>query len=174
MKTKFNVSDVRKLMDGFDAQLGVDSSMIPIVSVKRAVDSDTALASYVYQTYTFEAIRFEFTEKCLNVSEDFLFEIVAHEYAHWVRNTERYQGNYSHDEVFAEIVAELGGTCGGAHVPAWLMDEMITSKRYVLRCEHCYGAAREGYQTRCKRVKQAENGEALCPVCGRPMSVHKH
>ena len=116
----FTKEDIKFMLREFDTVMGCDTSKIRVRVVKEIEDG--AIACYRCNRLNGAPIEFVFTKAVCKCSEEFVRDIVAHEYGHYVRNTVRGNINENdlHDEGFIDVVYQLGSV----NVEAELSDEM--------------------------------------------------
>ena len=116
----FKKADIVCMLREFDAMTGCDTSKIR-VRVEKEIDGG-AIACYRCNRLNGAPIEFIFSKAVCKCSEEFLRDIVAHEYGHYVTNTVMGHINEAdlHDEVFIDNVYALGSV----NVEAELSDEM--------------------------------------------------
>ena len=116
----FKKEDIVRMLREFDTMTGNDTSKIR-VRVEKEIDGG-AIACYRCNRLNGAPIEFVFTKAVCKCSEEFVRDIVAHEYGHYVRNT--VMGNINendlHDEGFINAVYALGSV----NVEAELSNEM--------------------------------------------------
>ena len=116
----FTKADITRMLREFDAMTGCDTSNIR-VRVEKEIDGG-AIACYRCNRLNGAPIEFAFSKAVCKCSEEFVRDIVAHEYAHYMTNTVMGHINEAdlHDEVFIDNVYALGSV----NVEAELSDEM--------------------------------------------------
>lgn len=130
-KRTFKLEDVRAIMREFDAETGNDTSAIR-VRIAKDVDGDASvLACYRCNRLNGAPIEFVFTRGVMRCSEEFVRDIVAHEYAHYMTNTVMGHINEAdlHDEVFVDNVYALGSVNVEAHMADDMVAEYIACNR---------------------------------------------
>ena len=125
----FTKDDVRAIMREFDAETGNDTSAIR-VRVEKEIEGG-AIACYRCNRLNGAPIEFVFSKAVCKCSEEFVRDIVAHEYAHYMTNTVMGHINEAdlHDEVFIDNVYALGSVNVEAHMADDMMAEYIACNR---------------------------------------------
>ena len=131
----FTKDDVRAIMREFDVETGNDTSAIRVRIVTEVEGQPDVVAYYACNSITHAPIEFVFTRAMLRCSYEFMWDTIAHEYAHYVTNTVQHHINMDdlHDEVFIDNVYALGSANVSAHIDPIMHEEYMTARNKYRR-----------------------------------------
>lgn len=162
-----NLNDVRKMMERLDNMTGMSGAGLQFKKTR----SSKILGSFVHMTQSRGGVvvkrtpvRFEFSEVILSCNESTLWEIVKHEYAHYMA-TVRFQDNCHHDWRFKECCREIGASADEpTFTNANLEEQSRKMAKYVVTCENC--GSTTTFQRMCNTLRAIDNNDATCTICG--------
>ena len=158
------VHDVKEMMRKLDKITGMNGASIPV----KTSNTTRTLASFVFyncgKVVGIQPVRFEFSKVILSCNEETLWEIVKHEYSHYVANT-RHKDNCHHDYRFKEVCEEIGAS---ANEPTFsnadLRQAQVKMAKYVVTCRGCGSVST--FSRMCNTLRAIDNHNATCCKCG--------
>lgn len=169
------LKDVKRMIQELDEKTGLEGALLSL----EVSNGKKELGSFRFQAYRSyfnneitkcTPIGFRFSKLILSCDQETLFEIVKHEYAHYMA-TVRFNDNCYHDKRFKAMCAEIGAD---ANEPTFtnksVKEQSIKMAKYTLTCESCGHVFT--YSRKCSTLEAAKNGNATCS-CGCSSFIFK-